>query len=79
MSKRKKDMFDFVMDNMALNIGVAAGAGIVGKTTELMPSPVSSNIMRGMGTMSIIPTVHATGGVFGQLSVMDRMIKKKKR
>lgn len=79
MSKRKRDLFDFTMDNMSLNVGVVAGAGMVGKIAETMPSPVSSNIMKGMGTMSVIPTVHAVGGVFGQLQGLDRMVKKRKR
>ena len=79
MSKKKKDLFDFTMENMALNVGITAGAGVVGKLGQTLPSPVSGNIMKGMETMSVIPTIHATGGIFNQLQDLNKMTKKKRR
>lgn len=79
MGKKKKDLFDFTMENMALNAGVVAGAGVVGKLGTTLPSSVSGNIMKGTEMMSMIPTLHATGGVFNQLQGLNKIVKKKRR
>ena len=76
MSKRKKDLFDNVMDTGMVGIGTVGVAGITGKAGEMFPSPVSGKINKSMGTMSILPTMSATGNVFGQLQKLNKKIKK---
>jgi len=78
MAKHKKNL-DFVYDNIKINAGIVGGTAVVGKIGNIMHSPQSNNIMKGMETMKIVPTIHATGGIFGQLNDLNKMVKKKKR
>jgi hypothetical protein len=72
-------MLGFVMDNTMLNAGVMMGAGVVGKIGTSLPSPISGSVMKGMETMSILPTLHATGGIFGQLQNLNKSVRIKKK
>jgi hypothetical protein len=54
------------------------GTGVVGKLGEQLPSSSSSAIMSGMNTMSMLPTVHAAGGVFSALRDMERKTKRRR-
>jgi hypothetical protein len=77
MSKKKSnDMLGFVMDNAALNIGVMGSASLVGAMPD---NPMKASILKGMETMTIIPTLHATGGIFNQLQNLNSNVKKKRR
>jgi len=76
MKKRNKDL-DFVYDNIGLNAGIIGGTHLVGRLGSNMSSPQSSKIMGGMDTLRVVPLVHATGGVFGQLKNLERKIMKK--
>ena len=79
MTKKKKDVLDFVMENTAISAGTMVGAGLVGKLGTQLPSSYSNKIIGGMDTMSMIPTLHATGGVFNQLQGLNKTVKKKRR
>jgi hypothetical protein len=80
MSKKKNnDLLGFVMDNATLSAGVMVGAGAVSKIGSVLPSPMSGSIMKGMGTMSIMPTMHASSGIFNQLQSLNNSVKKKRR
>lgn len=78
MPKKRNKELDFVFDNMALSAGVVGGTHIVGKMSSTMPSPQSGAIMKGMETMKIVPIMHATGGIFGQLQGLEKKVKKKR-
>ena len=73
MKKRKNEMFDFVMENAAINVGTVASAGVVGKIGTQLPSSTGDKVMENMSMMSIIPTMHATGGVFKQLKNLKKI------
>jgi len=74
MKKRKKDdMFGFVMENATISAGTVAAGGLIGKIGTQLPSSTGDKVMEGMGTMSIIPTMHATGGIFKQLKKMKKL------
>jgi len=77
MKKRNKDL-DWIYDNMALNVGIAGGTHVVGKLGSSLPSPTSDKIMGGMSMLYVVPTVHAMGGIFGQLQGLEKQIKKKR-
>ena len=77
--KKNKDIMSFTMENIALNTGIIAGAGMVSQIGKTYPSPISDKITSGMEPLTIIPTVHAMGGIFGQLNNMNNIVKKKKR
>lgn len=79
MKKKQFNPFDMVIDNAALSAGAMLGVGMVGKIEETYPSPVSSNIMRGMEPLSMIPMIHATSGVFDSLGHLNKKVKKRKR
>jgi len=78
MPKKRNKELDFVFDNMALSAGVVGGTHIVGKMSSTLPSPQSGSIMKGMGTMKVVPTLHAAGGIFGQLQSLEKKVKKKR-
>ena len=78
MSRKKKDMFGFVMENAAISAGTMASAGLVGKIGTTLPSDLSGKIGQGMEPMAMIPTLHATGGVFGQLRNLNKTVKKRR-
>ena len=77
MKKHKEfNPLDFVMEHGKIQIGTMAVTGLASK----MPSsPQSGAIQSSMGTMTIIPTVHAVGGVMGSLGSLERQVKKKNR
>ena len=61
-----------------MSAGIVMGTGLVG---SLPQSPQSSRIVGSMGTLSILPTVHASGVVFkglGNLQSIERKIKHKR-
>lgn len=74
--KKNRNELGFVYDNMMLNVGVIGSSNLVGKLGQQMPSPVTSKINRGMETMSVIPTVHMMGGIFGQLNNLNKKIRR---
>ena len=81
MSKHKRkgfDPFDLAMENAELSAGIMIGTGVVGKLGEQIPSSSSSAIMGGMNTMSMLPTLHATGGVFSALKDMEMKAKRRR-
>jgi hypothetical protein len=73
--KKNNDMLGFVMDNATLNVGVMGSASLVGAMPD---NPMKASILKGMEPMSMIPMLHATGGVFGQLQNLNNGVKKKK-
>ena len=77
MSKHKKTPFDNVMDTGLVGVGTVASAGIVSKTSQMFPSPVSSKINKSMQPMAMLPTMSATVGVFGQLQDLNKKIKRR--
>jgi len=81
MSKHKRkgfDPFDLVMENTQISAGIMIGTGVVGKLGEQIPSSSSSAIMGGMNTMSTLPTVHATKGVFDAFNDLNKKVKRRK-
>ena len=76
--KRKKDLFDNVMDTGLVGVGTMAGVGLAGKTGELLHSPSTSSIHKGMQPMALLPTMSAAGGVFGQLERLNKKVKKRR-
>jgi len=76
MSKKKKDLFDNVMDTGMVGIGTIGVTGMTAKVGQMFPTPVSGKINKSMGTMSILPTMSATGNVFGQLRRLEKKVKK---
>jgi len=77
MGKKKKfDLFEHTMDTTMISAGAVLGTGVVGK---LPSSPIKGKVLDSMSTMSILPTTHAAGGVFGSLRELERMGKKKRR
>ena len=81
MNKHKRkgfNPFDLAMENTKLSAGIMIGTGLVGKIGEQIPSSSSSAIMGGMNTMSMLPTVHAAGGVFSALRDMERKTKRRR-
>jgi hypothetical protein len=81
MSKKKSKGFNpmnFAIDNATINAGTMVGVGMVGKIGESMPSPLSGKIMQGMEPMAMIPTLHATGGVFQSLQSLNKQVKKRR-
>lgn len=81
MTKKKKtyDPFQHTMETGMLSVGTIGVTGIAAKTSQILPSPVSGKVLSGMETMSIIPTMHATGGVFMGLQDLESKVKNKRR
>lgn len=77
MSKKKKDLFDSVMDTGFVGIGTVGVTGMAAKAGQMFPSPVSGKINKSMGTMAVLPMMSATGNVFGQLKRLNKKIKRK--
>ena len=74
MGKRKRnDMLDFVMDNATISAGTVIAGGVVGKIGTQLPSSTGDKVMENMSMMSILPTMHATGGVFKQLKKLKKI------
>ena len=77
MSKKKKfEPFNFVREQGALQVGTL---GVTGLASRMPSSPQSGAIQSSMGTMALVPKMHAVGGVFGSLGNLERIVKKKKR
>ena len=80
--KKKKygyDPFDAVMSHGKITIGTV---GVMGLAGSMPSSPSSGNILRGMDTLKVVPTVHATGIAFGSLGMLgdvEKQIKKQRR
>ena len=76
MGKKKDfDPFDFTIKHGSLTIGTIGVTGLAGR----MPSsPQSENILQGMDTIKVIPTVHVVSGVFDSLGHLERSVKKRK-
>lgn len=77
--KKKKNGFDpskFVIEHGKLTVGTMGVMGLAGRMPH---SPSSSKIVGGMDTLKVLPTVHATGGVFGSLRGLEDTVKKKRR
>lgn len=83
--KKKYDLFGNIMEHGKISIGTVGVVGLTGRFAEQMPaggSGTSSNIMRSMDTMKIIPTVHGAGVAMGSLSMLgdvERQAKRRKR
>ena len=76
MAKKKKfNPYKHVMEHGKIQIGTL---GVTGLATRMPSSPQSGAIQSSMGTMTVIPKVHAVGGVFGSLGNLEQTIKKKK-
>lgn len=75
MKKKSFDPFDYTIQHGKITMGTIGTIGIVGSMPH---TPQTSNIIRGMDTMKIIPTVHAAGGVFGSLNMLNNINYKKK-
>jgi len=78
MKKKKQDELGFVFDNIKINTGIIGGTYMMGKLSNSMPSNQSNKIMSGMSTLRIVPTIHAMGGIMGQLQSLEHKIKKKR-
>lgn len=78
MSKKRNKELDFVYDNIALNAGIIGGTHLVGRLSTNLPSPQSGTILKGMETMKVVPTMHAMGGMFGQLQGLEKKVKKRR-
>ena len=78
MSKKKKDLFDNVIDTGLVGIGTTTTIGMTSKLNQMYPNPVSGKINKSMQPMTILPTMSATGGVFGQLQNLDKKVKKRR-
>lgn len=81
MSKKKSKGFnpmDFAIDNAMISAGTMAGVGMTGAVGKALPSPLSDKIMQGMSPMAMIPTLHATGGVFQSLEYLNKKVKKRR-
>jgi len=80
MSRHKRnrgfDPFDFVMENTQITTGTLAGVGVVGKVADVLPSSSASSIISGMEPLTILPTMHAAGGV---IRSMDLLKPRKRR
>lgn len=77
MAKKKKfDMFEHAMDTTMISAGSLMGTGLVGR---LPSSPIKGKVLDGMSTMSILPTMHATGGIMGGLGELERMSRKARK
>lgn len=64
---------DLVLENAGISVGVMGSTGLVGAMPD---NPSKESIMQGMGTLRILPTVHAAGGVFQSLSSLDKKLKR---
>lgn len=74
MKKKGFDPFDFVMEHGTMQVGYMGVTGLAGR----MPSsPQKGQILSSMGTMRILPTIHATKGIFRSMEQLD--YKKRKR
>ena len=82
--KKKKgfDPLDFTIEHGALQIGTMSMVGVTGQIGDRMPASghvARDNIMRSSSTISLIPQMHAVGGVFGSLrSLENKSFSKKK-
>ena len=70
--KKKKDLFDLTMDNVTLSSGVLVGTGMVGQLGTMIPSTSSDKIIKGMEPLSMLPTLHSTGIVLGELKKLNK-------
>ena len=83
-TKRKRgfDPFDHTMKQAGISAGLIGGTYIVGQVPRA-PGAVGDRIhggaMGGMGMLSVVQPIHATGGVFGALGDLDKKVKRKKR
>ena len=76
VKKKKYDPSDFVISHGKLTIGTI---GVMGVASRMPHSPQHSSIMHGMDTMKVLPTIHATKGVFGSLQNLEGVVKKKRK
>jgi len=77
--KKKKygfDPLDFTLKQGQLTMGTQLSIGAVGMIGSKFPGATSSKISAGMNTMSLLPTIHATGGVFQSLRMLEKAGKK---
>ena len=77
MYKKQKgfDPFDFTMKQGQLTMGTQLTMGAVGMIGNKFPG--GGKISAGMNTMGLLPTIHATGGVFQSLHMLGKLGKKK--
>ena len=76
MKKKSKD-FDplgFTLEHGALQMGTL---GVTSMVHRMPSSPSSNRITGGMEHISLIPRVHAVGGVFSSLDSLGKKVKKK--
>jgi hypothetical protein len=80
MKKKSKGFnpMNFAIDNATISMGTMAGVGMVGSIGKALPSPVSDKIIQGMEPMAMIPTLHATSGVFQSLQSLNKQVKKRR-
>ena len=84
MKKKYKsfDPFDFTMEHGALQVGTLGVVGITGKMAESMPASgaaIANKITSSSGTLSLIPRIHAVGGVFSSLQGLEKKVHSKKK
>ena len=75
MSKKHKKGFnplDFTLEHGTLQVGYM---GMTGIATRMPSSPQKGQILSGMGSMRIIPTMHGISGVFGSLKHLEKKTK----
>jgi len=76
MSKKKNDPFDMIMKTGAVSIGTMGVTGVTHRIGHTLPSPQSHKIMNATKPLALMPTLSATGGVFGQLRNLEKKVKK---
>lgn len=80
MAKKKNkgfDPLDFTIKHGQITMGTQMMIGTTGLIEQRIPGTHGVNIMQGMNTMGLLPTVHATGGVFQSLHMLSKAGKKR--
>lgn len=79
MKKKGYDPFKETMDVGLVGVGSVGVVGITGHIAGRMPhhgAGTSSSIIHSMDTIKILPTMKATGSVFGSLRHLEKKVKK---
>ena len=84
MKKRYKsfDPSKFVIEHGALQVGTLGVVGITGKMAGSMPAggaATASKITSSSSSLSLIPRIHAVGGVFSSLRGLEQQVHSKKK
>lgn len=81
MTKHRQKGFNpmkFVAENTALSAGTAIGFGVTSSIVGAAPSAASANILSSMQPMSMIPLVHASGGLLRSVNELNRKPRHRK-